>query len=388
MVPEPPAVARSVFEREAWDMAGSATQLNSCVHGLRGIALSLVFLVHWAQQVQWTAPRGSAQRAIADFLNDAGGAGTDLFLVLAGVYTCRSLARRDVKWTAYTWRRIERLYPLYAVVLVLQLVLLSAWPGLTHETRDWAKPGPLILNLLLAAPLAGQSPVVRQSWTLTYILLFGAVMAWIYDEFELRRHRDVWVDIALVGIGTLALAGATRVLDPWRWAMLPAGAAAWSLRDKIRNVARNRFAAGSVVLAPVIAVFYALSKRHGALIPDGLHGMVLTWLLSLAFSVCMLAPLLSRHNPRWYNSLLRSKPLQLLGSLSFSFYLLHPFAAKAFAAGLSRARMSWVGLLVLTVLAYAAAAGLALLANRVVEWTRVIGAPHEAVERAAERAAA
>lgn len=364
-------------------MAGTTPQHNSCVHGLRGIALSLVFLVHWAQQVQWTAPRGSAQRAVADFLNDAGGAGTDLFLVLAGVYTCRSLARRNVKWTAYTWRRIERLYPLYAVVLVLQLGLLSAWPGLTHETRDWARPGPLILNVLLAAPLAGQSPVVRQSWTLTYILLFGAVMAWIYDEFELRRHGDAWVDIALVGIGTLALAGATRVVDPWRWAMLPAGAAAWSLRDKISKVARNRFVAGSVVLAPVIAVLYSLSKRHGTLIPDRLHGMGLTWLLSLAFSVCMLAPLLSRRNPGWYKSILQSKPLQQLGSLSFSFYLLHPLAAKAFAMGLNRVRMSWIGLLVLTAMAYAAATGLALFANRVVELTRRIGEPQGTAEQVA-----
>src|ERR1700744_1963660 len=93
------------------------------LEGLRGVAVGLVFMVHYA--VAWTlvfpqaANDSTATGVAADIAFSLGNAGVDLFMALSGYLIYDHLASRPQRFTGYLGRRMRRIFPAYLVVLAI-----------------------------------------------------------------------------------------------------------------------------------------------------------------------------------------------------------------------------------------------------------------------------
>src|SRR5690606_22173143 len=66
---------------------------SKAMEGLRGIAVFLVFLVHYSSLVEPWVPEGSLSWASMQFLERAGHSGVDLFFLLSGFLIYGSIIR-------------------------------------------------------------------------------------------------------------------------------------------------------------------------------------------------------------------------------------------------------------------------------------------------------
>lgn len=79
---------------------------------LRILAISLVFLAHFAQELDWDA--GGGFFGIKNFYYVSfGGVGVSLFLILSGVLAGLSDSRKQLSYLKYLTKKVFRIYPLY-----------------------------------------------------------------------------------------------------------------------------------------------------------------------------------------------------------------------------------------------------------------------------------
>ncbi len=149
--PEPPASPTRLDDSARSALAGADARAIPALDGMRGIAVLLVLVFHFA----WTFPgddaAASATAALADriavrahALLWSGWVGVDLFFVLSGYLITRGLVTDSNKpigtrLKMFWMRRVLRIFPLYyAFIVVGSLVALgiagaSAWvPGLSY----------------------------------------------------------------------------------------------------------------------------------------------------------------------------------------------------------------------------------------------------------------
>ena len=107
------------------------------MEGLRGFAVALVFLVHFAD---FRKPYSDAGWLNA--LHEIGNVGVDLFFVLSGFLIYKACIRRPINVRLYAWRRIERIYPAFLAAFAIYLALMvlmpsqSKLPDEAGESRD------------------------------------------------------------------------------------------------------------------------------------------------------------------------------------------------------------------------------------------------------------
>lgn len=146
------------------------------IQALRGIAALMVLFSHYMFFV--TDP---AQAAVARFLFLSGGAGVDLFFVIAGfvLVTSTQEANGTLSYAAtFAARRLLRIWPAYIAATVLFLLTIRGTPWLADVSN-------LVQSLrsLLFLPLSpADSPffgyaVLEVGWTLNYEIYFYAVAA-------------------------------------------------------------------------------------------------------------------------------------------------------------------------------------------------------------------
>src|SRR3954452_6042168 len=99
------------------------------MEGLRGLAVSLVFLVHYVALVRpWIAGHDVLDQ-IAGGMHTIGNAGVDLFFVLSGYLIYGSLIGREQPFGKFMKRRVRRLYPAFTVVFAMYLLLSLVFPA-------------------------------------------------------------------------------------------------------------------------------------------------------------------------------------------------------------------------------------------------------------------
>src|SRR5436190_1360053 len=79
------------------------------MEGLRGLAVTLVFFVHFGAQLGQTL--GVPLPALGAALQQLGHAGVDLFFILSGTLIYGALLRRPRPFLGFLARRVQRLYP-------------------------------------------------------------------------------------------------------------------------------------------------------------------------------------------------------------------------------------------------------------------------------------
>src|SRR5262249_54417342 len=150
---------RQVLARALSVRGGHHSSIHA-MEGMRGLAVMLVFLVHYVMlSMPWIAS-GSITSTIALSAFNVGNAGVDLFFVLSGYLIYRMLITKTTPFAEYMIRRVRRIYPAFLAVLALYLALAIWFPGQRTLPQGWR---PLLVylgqNILLLPGIFSIQPI-------------------------------------------------------------------------------------------------------------------------------------------------------------------------------------------------------------------------------------
>src|ERR1700682_2659244 len=108
--------------REFYELPGESNLLLS-MEGMRGLAVLLVFFVHFHALFGSYVDTQSWVYAASRFLGVVGHTGVDLFFVLSGYLIYGVLMRKPVGYLKFMRRRVQRIFPAFMTVFLVYLGL-------------------------------------------------------------------------------------------------------------------------------------------------------------------------------------------------------------------------------------------------------------------------
>ena len=336
---------------------------------LRGLAALLVVMTHGRYALQ-----GSPSYPLAEQLLRHGGLGVDLFFIISGFIMCYSTAGGaggGGEAARFLIKRLARVWPVYAVVIVLSVFVLYGGSAYFHSPLNrmtfWHT-----LGMLPADPRAAPyfSLTLPVAWTLAFEMYFYLLYA---ASLLFRRWR--WLALGAWVLATVIVLPQARgavgldvgrdlgyrlgymaiVSNPYVLEFVAGAAIGWLyLRPwaRLRSPVVAWHALGLGAMFALWAIYGGLAGTPG---PAG-YG----WPLALMVLCMALATKTVR---------IAVPPLFLwLGSISYSLYLTHLLSQSLFGDTLARAGIaplaqSWPSLFMSTALSLA----LAALAHRYLE---------------------
>jgi peptidoglycan/LPS O-acetylase OafA/YrhL len=300
VLPAPAAPARPLEHRRAAAPAARILPMD----GLRGLAVILVFFVHYAALAADTPALGRALAA-------AGHHGVELFFVLSGYLIYRAAMAPRLEFGPFLLRRARRLYPTFLAMFALYVGLSIALPA-ESKIPSGAGDAALYLaaNLALLPGLFPIVPMITVAWSLSYEVAYYLACPALCLALGLRR----WPLGLRVAFWLLVAAAAFALLegDHLRAALFVSGILVYEARD-LRVPAR-----AAALLALLVLLGAATGTLAGPLKFAALF-VSLGLLCVAAFRGGAIARPLS-----W-------APLRWLGEASYSYYLIHGLVLKAIA---------------------------------------------------------
>ena len=304
----------------------------TAIDGLRGVAIILVFLVHFS------GAYAMSFRAINfDLVTEAGRLGrgdalfywafyshygVQLFFVVSGFVISRSWAdAQDLsRYPGFLLRRVARIYPGFIVSLILAVLLGAYLSGTLQVEARTLVANLLFLNGLFSLRIPAYNAV---TWSLFFEFVFYILVPmFIVAGSRLGDRRLGAIALFLLSIVGLALGG-----YPEWFLLLPFlfGSAAGLLRAEELGQAASRLSDGILVAA------YGVTTTAGmAFVPlpastsAGFLWTYRNWLFVLCFSVVATLILVrAGYGNGFLARLCTARPMQALGKVSFSFFLLH-----------------------------------------------------------------
>ena len=285
------------------------------MEGLRGIAVSLVFLVHYSTLIEpWIT--GIAV-PVSKVVHGFGHLGVDLFFVLSGFLIYGTIIDRDrFDVAGYTRRRVKRIYPTFLCVLALYLVLSVVFPN-ESKFPDGVVPALtyLVQNLLLLPGIFDIEPIITVAWSLSYEAFYYIVIPIVIIGLGMRRwprprRLAFWSVVLVVGLVALPYFG-----GPVRLMMFIAGIIVY---DLFRGGYFKPHRGGTLALVIGLAIF-----GLGGVQP--IHYPTAFGAVAVLFGLlCLVAFDARSRTGRW----LSWTPLRWLGNMSYSYYLIHGLTLK------------------------------------------------------------
>jgi exopolysaccharide production protein ExoZ len=121
-----------------------------------------------------------------------GGRGVDLFFVISGFVIFYATHSSKLTPAEFLRRRVERIVPLYFVVIFTVTMLAMTLPA-TFGAPDWYTPRHIIKSLAFIAFTDGEVPVVYVGWSLEYEMYFYLAVALL-----MALTRNVWRNIVVM----------------------------------------------------------------------------------------------------------------------------------------------------------------------------------------------
>ena len=286
------------------------------MEGLRGLAVLLVFLVHY---VSLSAPwrgGGALLAGVASSLHTVGNAGVDLFFVLSGYLIYGSLLARPQQLRQFLRRRVQRIYPVYSFVFALYLLLSWALPSQNRIPAPWPEALRYVAgNFFLLTGFGAAPPLISVAWSLSYEMLSYLLIALLISALRLRLRSRAWRCLFFAMLGVVAATGFATFGGPARMLLFIAGIFVHEAMARPACRAPNALLATCAVLAAwamllmPLALWLKLAALCGAFFllclscfqrPDSVLALALCW-----------------------------TPLRWLGNISYSYYLIHGLALKA-----------------------------------------------------------
>jgi peptidoglycan/LPS O-acetylase OafA/YrhL len=361
----------------------------SALDGLRGVA-ALVVVVHHVLMtdaglaapylVDGARPTGLAARLLVYtplHLLWNGTVAVFVFFVLSGYVLALPAARgRGIDWWAYYPRRAVRLYLPVAAAVVLALGTAAAVPrhvvpGGSWWLNDHRAPGPgdVLNDLFLVWQPGGTVSVL---WSLKWEVIFSILL-----PLYVRGARRVPSHLLLRGCVALALLSALPMPgEPGEWTrylpMFGCGVllafrppSPWPA-ERLRDLP-----VATVILVGLTSTWlvHGLVARPGHALVSAAHA------IEVLLSAALVVAAASRPG---FRAALASRPVEWLGSRSFSLYLVHEPVAVSTSLALGGRPPGWLTFLI--------AVPVALLIAEV--FFRAVERPSIALARAAGRAGA
>jgi peptidoglycan/LPS O-acetylase OafA/YrhL len=310
------------------------TERLHSLEALRGLAALAVALFHLAQMAPVPAQRVAP--AAFELLRGYGLYGVEVFFVVSGFVIAHTTLRDPATPGAlgrFLLRRLVRLGPPYWVSVLLAVALTLAATRLlgANPEGNYAVPSAarVASHFLYLQNLLGLGDIEFIYWTLCVEVQFYAVFALLlYAAGRLAglrgdRAKPLAVLLVLTGAGSVALAAAEgysiRWFGPW-WYLYALGALLAVGADR----GRFRPLAGVLVVTSAAAVGLRLG-------PEAAVGLGTAWLI---FGTAATGQLATAGN--W-------RPLQYLGRVSYSLYLIHPLVYDPYFTAAGRLNLSSPG---------------------------------------------
>lgn len=286
------------------------------IDGLRGIAALSVAVFHFNYAIvrsvpDWLPSWGQALAA-------KGFMGVEIFFVISGFVIAHSVRDGDYSFRylgLFALRRSIRLDPPYWCAIALECVLLVAsarlFPSLAHPLPGIAQT---LAHLVYSQEILGYEEILPVFWTLCYeiqfyLLLISLLVVWHKTRNllpERGRRRSA--------IGVLVVLFASSLFLRYSGIHLP-----------VRGLALERwfqFFLGALT-------YWVVSRRIAASYLAVAYGAIVATLIGYRAEVAQLLPVivsvgilfLGRRD--LLDTVFNNRPLQFLGRISYSFYLIH-----------------------------------------------------------------
>jgi len=311
------------------------------MEGTRGVAVLLVFCVHYNALFHGYLANGSWPLAVSRYVGTAGHAGVDLFFVLSGFLIYGATLRHATSFGRYMRRRVQRIYPTFLAVLALYLGLTILFPAQSKFPSGVVPAaGYLLENLLLLPGLFPVEPIITVAWSLSFEFFYYLVLPLLVAVLGMRgwsrggRVAFLLAVFAAIVASPAWIGGARSRMGMFIPGML--------LYEAIESGVATRWVGArgervALVLGLVgVGAAAALRPASGVALEFDLgllHGAG-TRLLLLATSFFLLTLYAFA-----YDGILRRvmewRPLRYLGNMSYSYYLLHGVTLTGVALALS-----------------------------------------------------
>lgn len=309
------------------------------MEGVRGLAVLLVFFVHFHVLFCDYVERGGILFSISRFAGTVGHAGVDLFFVLSGCLIYGALIRNPVRYVPFMQRRIQRIYPAFLCVFGTYLFLSFLFPGLSRIPRSAGQAVLYILqNVLLLPGVMRIEPVITVAWSLSYEIFFYLSVPLLIWVTAMRRWNPAMRVLFFLALWLCYIAYSFSVpASRVRGLMFVVGIVLYESLEW-RPIRRLLTPSGEVI---AIALFlasmvfaYVLDTRPDmlALLPHGNAGRTLLpgvpvyqgpyKVIGYSLSFYLFS-LYCFGRPGRLHGWFSWGPLRYLGNMSYSYYLVH-----------------------------------------------------------------
>jgi peptidoglycan/LPS O-acetylase OafA/YrhL len=324
--------------------------LNRQIHGLRGFSALAVFVFHvYGMGTLWGFWPASLDPVAPLFI--AGRHGVEIFFIISGYLITSSLIRHG----SAAKFLIDRAIRLYPVFMTIQLIVFGLGPFIHYRWLDgigvvgWLKTfaeNALFLPGIFDLPLAQQN-----AWSLSFEAAFYLISAL---SFVAARALGRWP--VAVGIAVF-LAFALRI-DARAAFFLP-GVAIFFLSRRAAVTLPGWFRLLSIPALVLTLALLTVSEERGAALAFAATAPAFVFFLCVVEGRCPLS------------AILRMRGLQLLGTISYSFYLWSPVVTYPMKLVIQRylhGRVDdMVSVVAFAIIGFAASVSVATLSHRLLE---------------------
>lgn len=285
--------------------------------GLRFLAALHVVVYHFAAAAVAGAP------ALVRDVQAAGHAAVSLFFVLSGFVLAYNyaepLARGTVSRRRFWWARLARVYPLYALTILVEIPI-QLHAGTGGARLAWASLGDLagLQAWIPRITFVGNAP----GWSISVELFFYALFPWLSARLFVARQRRLFATIAWMVVAVAAAAIPFLPFVRGDAALFAKCAPIVRLPELVVGVGLGRLyldapplppARANLLTAIALVAIFALFAVQGALPRWFLHGLLVPPFALLIWAVAH-GGVVARA--------LGAPPLRALGEASYALYLL------------------------------------------------------------------
>lgn len=298
---------------------------NRALHGLRGLASIMVVFTHIYGMAVLGGFFPKQHNAFIGFYDKLGAIGVFIFFGISGYLITKSIIRHN-NVPAFLLSRVRRIYPVFGVCHV---VLFSLAPIIRYDTLKnlsaFAYVQTFFSNLLLL-PGVFYDPVhlpiaQKNAWTLSFEFAFYLLSGLFFLALQLRRGKPERRTLSVALLIAAVVLSLTLCACYLIVVFFLVGVAAYFTRRWIERV-RLHPAAYPLDLLCYLAMFWLLTlSPEGDKRQDPM--LLLVALAAFPLFVCIIR---EQGVLAW---LMRTRPFQFYGTISYSLYLVHPFVMFA-----------------------------------------------------------
>jgi peptidoglycan/LPS O-acetylase OafA/YrhL len=294
------------------------------MEGIRGLAILLVFFVHYHALFSPYVSSTSRTFRISSLAWGIGNSGVDLFFVLSGFLIYGAVISKPISYSRFLRRRVERIYPTFLAVFFLYIALSISLPGISKLPAGWWQSSKYILyNLLLLPGIFPIRPLVTVAWSLSYEFFFYITIPLLVALTAMRRWQR-WHRVAF--FLSLALLRFTVVpVLPIRMVMFTGGIVAYEalhtdwLKAKLR--ASEEAIVGAIFFASFLPVGLMTVWEDSV---KGGWGNLIMWISFPLFLIYCVG------RQGFLGRIFSWTPLRWMGNMSYSYYLVHGITVHGF----------------------------------------------------------